>query len=85
MRSASGANGGRTAWSTNAGSDASGPERRAVIDTDIPIDYPAGVVAAREELARHVGGLLITRNTQDFPPDDPGVRVPYTITGGDFS
>ena len=35
--------------------------------------------------ARHVGGLLITRNTKDFPPDDPGVRVPYTITGGDLS
>ena len=33
--------------------------------------------------ARHVGGLLVTRNTKDFPPDDPGVRVPYTIAGGD--
>jgi predicted nucleic acid-binding protein len=21
--------------------------------------------------------LLVTRNTRDFPPDDPGVRVPY--------
>ena len=56
-----------------------------MIDTDIPIDYPAGVVAARDELARHIGGLLITRNTKDFPPDDPGVRVPYTITGGDLA
>ena len=85
MRSASGASGGRTAWSTNAGCGASGPERRAVIDTDILIDYLAGVEAARDEIARHIGGLLITRNTKDFPPDDPGVRVPYTITGGDFS
>jgi predicted nucleic acid-binding protein len=23
--------------------------------------------------------LLVTRNTKDFPPDDPGVRVPYQI------
>ena len=59
--------------------------RRAVIDTDILTDYLAGGEAARDDLTRHVGGLLITRNTKDFPPDDPGVRVPYTITGGDFS
>ena len=56
-----------------------------MIDTDILTDYLAGGEAARDDLARHVGGLLITRNTKDFPPDDPGVRVPYTITGGDFS
>ncbi len=123
---------------------------RAVIDTNILIDYLAGVEAARDELARHadasisaitwmevlvgaadepeaerlrwflsgfhriaiddavaelavdirrthrmrlpdaiiwasarsVGGLLVTRNTRDFPSDDPGVRVPYSITGG---
>ena len=24
------------------------------------------------------GRLLITRNTKDFPSDDPGVRLPYT-------
>ncbi|MDQ7001051.1 MAG: type II toxin-antitoxin system VapC family toxin [Mariprofundus sp.] len=23
--------------------------------------------------------LLISRNTRDFPPDHPGVRVPYTV------
>jgi predicted nucleic acid-binding protein len=23
--------------------------------------------------------LLVTRNTKDFPKDDPGLRVPYTI------
>ena len=23
------------------------------------------------------GRLLVTRNTKDFPSDDPGVRVPY--------
>ena len=25
------------------------------------------------------GRLLVTRNTRDFSPDDPGVRVPYRI------
>ena len=29
--------------------------------------------------ARRRGALLVTRNTKDFPKDDPGVRVPYTI------
>jgi len=27
--------------------------------------------------ARRIGGVLVTRNTKDFPADDPGVRVPY--------
>ena len=25
------------------------------------------------------GSVLVTRNTKDFPPDMPGVRVPYTL------
>ena len=29
--------------------------------------------------ARHAGALLVTRNTRDFPDDDPGVRVPYRL------
>ncbi len=29
--------------------------------------------------ARRIGGVLVTRNTKDFPADDPGVRVPYSI------
>ena len=24
--------------------------------------------------------LLVTRNTKDFPPGDPGIRMPYTVT-----
>ena len=28
---------------------------------------------------RRRGSLLVTRNTKDFPKDDPGVRVPYSI------
>jgi predicted nucleic acid-binding protein len=27
--------------------------------------------------ARHESALLVTRNTKDFPADEPGVRVPY--------
>jgi predicted nucleic acid-binding protein len=29
--------------------------------------------------ARVTGALLVTRNTKDFPMDDPGVRVPYAL------
>lgn len=29
--------------------------------------------------ARVESALLVTRNTRDFPKDDPGVRVPYTV------
>lgn len=29
--------------------------------------------------ARRIEGLLVTRNTRDFPSDDPGVRVPYQV------
>ena len=27
--------------------------------------------------ARHESALLVTRNTKDFPPDEPGIRIPY--------
>src|SRR5437868_4116998 len=29
--------------------------------------------------AQELGQMLVTRNTKDFPPNDPGVRFPYTI------
>jgi predicted nucleic acid-binding protein len=29
--------------------------------------------------ARMAGALLITRNTKDFPKNDPDVRVPYVL------
>ena len=31
--------------------------------------------------ARTRGALLVTRNTKDFPADEPGVRVPYVVRG----
>jgi predicted nucleic acid-binding protein len=35
---------------------------------------PDGLIWAT---ARAESALLVTRNTKDFPQDDPGVRVPY--------
>ncbi len=29
--------------------------------------------------ARVNGTTLVTRNTKDFPPDMPGIRIPYTL------
>lgn len=40
------------------------------------IKLPDAVVWAS---ARTTGRLLVSRNTKDFPPRDPGVRVPYTV------
>ena len=34
------------------------------------------------ETARVAEAILVTRNTRDFPPDDPGVRGPYSISPG---
>ncbi len=31
--------------------------------------------------ARTGNAVLVTRNTHDFPADDPGVRVPYRLGG----
>ncbi len=31
--------------------------------------------------AREQGCLLVTRNTRDFPKDEPGVRSPYLLRG----
>lgn len=37
---------------------------------------PDAIVWASAQLG---GRLLVTRNTKDFPADDPGVRAPYEI------
>lgn len=29
--------------------------------------------------ARRIGGVLVTRNTRDFPRQDPDIRVPYSL------
>ena len=40
------------------------------------IKLPDAVIWAT---AQTTGRLLVTRNTKDFPPDNPGVREPYTL------
>ena len=58
---------------------------------DVDLEVAAEAVRLRRErrlklpdaliwaTARRHGALLVTRNTRDFPKDDPGVRVPYSV------
>ena len=41
-----------------------------------PGKLPDAVIRAT---AQTTGRLLVTRNTRDFPPDDPWVREPCTL------
>jgi len=50
--------------------------RAVAIRRDHRIKLPDAVVWAT---AQAIGALLVTRNTKDFPADDPGVRVPYRL------
>ncbi|MFW5994531.1 MAG: type II toxin-antitoxin system VapC family toxin [Spirochaetia bacterium] len=43
---------------------------------DYRIRIPDALVRAAAEVNELI---LVTRNTKDFPPDNPGVRVPYTV------
>ena len=61
----------------------------------LPIDSPVSAVAVeiRQQLkiklpdaiilatARVHRRLLVTRNTKDFSPDEPGIRMPYVVGG----
>lgn len=29
--------------------------------------------------AQSQGALLVTRNSNDYPPEEPGIRVPYRL------
>ncbi len=40
------------------------------------IKLPDAVIWAT---AQAQGALLVTRNTKDFPHDDPGIRAPYSL------
>lgn len=40
------------------------------------IRLPDAVIWATAQTAGH---MLVTRNTKDFPPDDPGIRGPYVL------
>ena len=54
-------------------------ELAAAIRREHRIRLPAAIIWAS---ARSIGGLLVTRNTRDFPAGAPGVRVPYSIGDG---
>jgi predicted nucleic acid-binding protein len=40
------------------------------------IKLPDAIIQATAGFA---GRVLVTRNTRDFPPDTPGVRIPYEL------
>ena len=40
------------------------------------IALPDAIILAS---ARHMGAMLVTRNTRDFSADDPDIRVPYSL------
>ena len=56
--------------------DAGVAERAVEIRRSEKLRLPDAVIWAT---AQHLGALLVTRNTRDFPERDPGVRVPYRI------
>jgi len=56
--------------------DAQIANRAVDIRRSTRIRLPDAVVWAS---AQARGLLLVTRNTRDFPPGDPGVRVPYQV------
>lgn len=51
-------------------------EQAARIRRSSRIRVPDAIIRAT---ALELGELLVTRNTKDFPRDDPGIRIPYTI------
>lgn len=58
------------------GVDEAVAEQAARIRRSSRIRVPDAIIRAT---ALELGELLVTRNTKDFPRDDPGVRIPYTI------
>ncbi|MDO8501615.1 MAG: type II toxin-antitoxin system VapC family toxin [Gemmatimonadaceae bacterium] len=51
-------------------------ERAVEIRRRDKIRLPDAIIWAT---AQHLGLLLVTRNTRDFPSNHPGVRVPYSV------
>jgi predicted nucleic acid-binding protein len=57
-------------------------ERAVVIRRTHRIKLPDAVIWAS---AQSSGMILVTRNTKDFPTDDPGIRTPYILRDGQTS
>jgi len=53
-------------------------ERSFAVRRQRKLNLPDAIILATAETADR---LLITRNTRDFPADDPGIRVPYQLHG----
>ncbi len=51
-------------------------ERAVMLRRSHRLKLPDAVIWAS---AQATGRLLVSRNTKDFPIDDPGVRVPYRL------
>ncbi len=51
-------------------------ERAAINRRQLRIKLPDAIILATAETASR---QLVTRNTKDFPPNTPSVRVPYRI------
>ncbi len=56
--------------------DANVAERAVGIRKSASIRLPDAIIRAS---AQSHWALLVTRNTRDFPPSDPGVRMPYRL------
>ncbi|WP_282008105.1 type II toxin-antitoxin system VapC family toxin [Brevundimonas aveniformis] len=59
-----------------AGLDEGIAERAVDLRREKRVKLPDAVIWATAQIK---GRLLITRNTKDFPADEPGVRVPYQL------
>ncbi|MBS1165682.1 MAG: vapC [Proteobacteria bacterium] len=60
------------------GIDAEIAERAVILQRGSRIRLPDALIKATADVA---GALLVTRNSRDFPPDMPGVRIPYGLKG----
>ncbi|MED5606263.1 MULTISPECIES: type II toxin-antitoxin system VapC family toxin [Pseudomonas] len=56
--------------------DASVAERAVAVRQALRVKLPDAIIKASAEVQ---GRLLVTRNTRDFPADDVGVRLPYSL------
>jgi predicted nucleic acid-binding protein len=52
-------------------------ERSAILRRERRINLPDAIIWATAEIS---GRLLVTRNTRDYPGDDPAVRIPYVVS-----
>jgi len=67
---------------TVIGLDAPVAERAVLLRRQRRIRLPDAIIWATAQVH---GLLLVSRNTKDFPQDDPGVRMPYRLPGGDLA